>query len=117
MEDYWQGKICEERKFYEEQAKVSESHFKELETRMKEYEDLLTIETNKSIDHGRLDTIDEDRNMEEKVTEWEEEISHLHNTLEELEVEYEQEINVMKQKISNFESKQSQCKCGVRKRA
>ena len=47
-----------------------ESKEREMETRMKEYEDLLTIETNKSIDHGRLDTIDEDRNMEEKVTEW-----------------------------------------------
>ena len=121
MEDYWQGKICDERKFYEEQVAVSESQFKELEIRMKEYEDLLAMElNNKSNDVSRLDTIDEDRIMEEKVSEWEEEIRHLHNTIEEMEVAYEQEMTTMKQKISDLESKQSdmqpsqpsQCKCG-----
>jgi len=50
MEDYWQGKICDERSFYEEQVKVNESQFKDLEIRMKEYEDLLTLESAKSGD-------------------------------------------------------------------
>ena len=111
MEDYWQGKIFDERKFYEEQVKVSESQFKELEVRMKEYEELLIVESSKCSDiHGRLETIDEDRNMEEKVTAWEEEITHLHNTIEEMEVAHEQELGAMKQKLSHLESKQ--CKCG-----
>ena len=43
MEDYWQGKMSEERTFYEDQVKVNESQFKELEMRMKEYEDLLVL--------------------------------------------------------------------------
>ena len=34
MEDYWQGKMSEERAFYEDQVKVNESQFKELEMRM-----------------------------------------------------------------------------------
>ena len=38
MEDYWQKKIDEERVFYEEQLKVSESQFKELELSMNEHE-------------------------------------------------------------------------------
>merc|ERR1719410_2289381 len=68
MEDYWQGKICDERRFYEDQVKVNESQFKELEVRMREYEDLLSIESNKSANNGgRLATIDEDRNLELEV--------------------------------------------------
>ena len=110
MEDYWQGKIMEERKFYDDQVQVSESHFKELEVRMKEYEELLTMESVKN--NGVLDTIDEDRNMEEKVVEWEEEITHLNHTIEQLEVGYEQKINEMREKLTILESGASQCKCG-----
>ena len=114
MEDYWQGKIMDERKFYEEQVQVSESQFKELEIRMKEYEDLLTMESVKNNEsRARLDTIDEDRNMEEKVTEWEEEITHLNHTMEEMEVGYEQKLNELREKVCTMESKQNQCKCGV----
>ena len=113
MEDYWQGKICDERSFYEEQVKVNESQFKDLEIRMKEYEDLLTLESAKSGDAVRqLHTIEEDRNLEEKVTEWEEEISHLHNTLEQREVAHEDEISAMREKLSKLESTKQQCKCG-----
>merc|ERR1712156_840132 len=112
-EDYWQGKICDERRFYEDQVKVNESQFKELEVRMREYEDLLSIESNKSANNGgRLATIDEDINLEEKVVEWEEEITHLHSTIDDMEVAYEQEMSAMKQKVSSLELKQSQCKCG-----
>merc|ERR1712106_1232273 len=41
MEDYWQEKISDERKFYEDQITKSEEQFIELEARMKEYEDLI----------------------------------------------------------------------------
>merc|ERR1712168_1285246 len=34
MEDYWQKKIDDERLFYEEQLRISEDQFKELEVRM-----------------------------------------------------------------------------------
>ena len=109
MEDYWQGKMSEERAFYEDQVKVNESQFKELEMRMKEYEDLLVLETTKT---RHLDTIEEDRNLEEKVTEWEEEISHLHSTLEQREAAHEEEISAMREKLGNLESARQQCKCG-----
>ena len=109
MEDYWQGKMSEERAFYEDQVKVNESQFKELEMRMKEYEDLLVLESTKT---RQLDTIEEDRNLEEKVTEWEEEISHLHSTLEQREAAHEEEISSMREKLGNLESTRQQCKCG-----
>ena len=71
MEDYWQQKLDSERSFGEEQLKSSESQFRELEERLREYEDLLVAaeasdSENKS---GVLSTIDEDRDMEEKVSE------------------------------------------------
>ena len=99
MEDYWQGKMSEERAFYEDQVKVNESQFKELEMRMKEYEDLLVLESTKT---RQLDTIEEDRNLEEKVTEWEEEISHLHSTLEQREAAHEEEISAMREKLGKI---------------
>ena len=68
MEDYWQNKMDEERKFYEEQLKTNETQFKELELKMKDYEDLLmAVETKPNDDSDRLSTIDETRSMEEEV--------------------------------------------------
>ena len=71
MEDYWQQKLDSERAFGEEQLKSSESQFRDLELRLREYEDLLVAADGNDSDHksGMLATIDEDRDMEEKVSE------------------------------------------------
>merc|ERR550525_601336 len=89
MEDYWQQKLDSERSFGEEQLKSSESQFRELEARLREYEDLLVAAESSDSEHksGVLSTIDEDRDLEEKVLGWEEEIAGLHATLEEMEEE------------------------------
>ena len=70
MEDYWQQKLDSERAFGEEQLKSSESQFRDLELRLREYEDLLVAADGNDSDHksGMLATIDEDRDMEEKVS-------------------------------------------------
>ena len=112
MEDYWQGKMGEERSFYEEQVRVNEAQFKELEMRMKEYEDLLLLEGTKTGEARRLDTIEEDRVMEEKVTEWEEELRQLHNALEQKEAAHVKEIGGMREKIGELEAQRQQCRCG-----
>ena len=70
LEDYWQKKMDEERKFYEKQLKSNEKQFEELDVKMKEYEDLLmTVEPkeNEVSEPDRLSTIDEKRSMEEEV--------------------------------------------------
>ena len=41
MEDYWGKKLNDERAFYEEQLKMSETQFKDLEERLKDYDDVL----------------------------------------------------------------------------
>ena len=68
MEDYWQNKLVDERKFYEEQLKSNENQFKELEIRMKEYdEELRGFEMNKSSGDDKLSTIDETSSLEYQV--------------------------------------------------
>ena len=68
MEDYWQNKLVGERKFYEQQLKISESQFKELEIRLKEYdEELIHIDMNKSEEADKLSTIDERSSLEYQV--------------------------------------------------
>ena len=100
MEDYWQKKIDEERIFYEEQLKVSETQFKELEVRMKKYEELLTkMESSKHDDSDRLYAIDEQRSLEESVIEWEEEIGQLKLQIEEIEINHDEEVLALKGEI------------------
>ena len=68
MEEYWEKKISEERKFYEKQLKSNEKQFKDLEIKMKEYEELLmTAESKPQNEPYRLSTIDEKRSLEEEV--------------------------------------------------
>jgi hypothetical protein len=68
MEDYWQNKLVDERKFYEEQLKTNENQFKELENRMKEYDEVLnTLNINKQDENDKLSTIDETRSLEYQV--------------------------------------------------
>ena len=68
MEEYWEKKISEERKFYEKQLKSNEKQFKDLEMKMKEYEEvLMTAESKPQNEPDRLSTIDEKRSLEEEV--------------------------------------------------
>jgi len=103
MEDYWQKKIEDERVFYEEQLKISENQFKELEVRMKEYEELLA-----SMEHPETDKlqqlypIDEQREKEESVNEWEEEIIQLKLEMEDLRVEHAEELVALKEEMDKI---------------
>lgn len=103
MEDYWQKKIDDERLFYEEQLKISEDQFKELEVRMKEYEVLLA-----SMEHTRddklyeLHPIDEQREKEESVNEWEEEIIQLKLQMEDLKVHHAEELVALKEEMDKI---------------
>ena len=68
MEDYWQNKLVDERKFYEDQLKTNENQFKELENRMKEYDEVLqTLDINKQDENDKLSTIDETSSLEYQV--------------------------------------------------
>jgi len=102
MEDYWQKKIDGERMFYEEQIKVSENQFKELELRLKEYEELLSgVESAKLEESIKLYNIDEQASLEEKVNEWEKEIEELKMEIESMETVHEEELLALKETLDS----------------
>ena len=69
MENYWQQKIEEERNFYDQQLRSSESTFTELEERIQDYEELLAAESEKSNNNAEeLYTIEEDEHLELQAT-------------------------------------------------
>merc|ERR1719458_862446 len=118
MEDYWQQKLDSERSFGEEQLKSSESQFRELEARLREYEDLLVAAEASDSEHksGVLSTIDEDRDLEEKVLGWEEEIAGLHATLEEMEERHRVELEAAKDAMANrHKAEEASVKAEVRR--
>jgi len=118
MEDYWQQKLDSERAFGEEQLKSSEAQFRDLELRLREYEDLLVAADGNDSDHkgGMLATIDEDRDMEEKVLGWEEEIACLHATLEEMEERHKKELEEVKVAMaSRHKAEEATVKAEVRR--
>ena len=104
MEDYWQKKIEEERSFYDEQLRVNESLFKELEIKMKETEKLLLDKesSNPCCDKGGLYVIDEQQYLEDQVNEWQKEINELKLHVEQLEEFHKYEIEELK---GGFEKK------------
>eukprot|EP00090_Calanus_glacialis_P044794 TRINITY_DN8028_c0_g1_i1.p1 TRINITY_DN8028_c0_g1~~TRINITY_DN8028_c0_g1_i1.p1 ORF type:complete len:1022 (-),score=304.52 TRINITY_DN8028_c0_g1_i1:104-3169(-) len=108
MESYWQGKMDDERRFYEDQIRTGEEQFKELEDRLKEYIGLLEPENERMIDGvGALYTIDETCSMESQVTEWEEEISQLKSINDQLCAEHKEVTLQWSEKVKNLESENS----------
>ena len=89
--------------FYEEQLKISEKQFQELEVRMKEYEELLASKENSRVDQLHdLYPIDEQQDMEERVNEWEEEISQLKSKLNDLRTDHEKELVALKEEMNKI---------------
>ncbi|XP_040583976.1 uncharacterized protein [Lepeophtheirus salmonis] len=98
MEDYWQEKLDKERSFYENQLSLSDSNFKELEIKMKEYEELMmTTDGIANHDSDKLSTIAESVSLECQVTELEEELSDIRSRLREIESQKNQEITDLSQ--------------------
>jgi len=115
MEDYWQNKLVGERKFYEQQLKISESQFKELEIRLKEYdEELSNIDMNKAEKADKLSTIDEKSSLEYQVQEWEEEIAQLRLNLDNQEKNFKKQISdlevICSKKLQDMEQENREIK-------
>ena len=66
---FFQSKLDEERNFYEDQLRTSDQRFKELELKMKEYEEMLmnSDDVGKSFD-DKLSTIEESASLECQVS-------------------------------------------------
>lgn len=79
-EDYWAGKLDEERQLAEQEQQITDEKFSELMSKIREYEDLFADDhmrrSSKSMD-GRLETIEEQDGLEKQVTLLEEELEEV----------------------------------------
>ena len=69
-EDYWAGKLDEERHLAEQEQRITDEKFSELMSKIREYEELFAEDhmrrSSKAMD-GRLETIDEQDGLEKQV--------------------------------------------------
>lgn len=68
-EDYWQGKLNEERQLYEDEQRISDEKFGELLKKMGEYEEQFSSSTEK--EDGRLSPIEEKCGLEQQYADLE----------------------------------------------
>jgi len=103
LENYWQKKLDAEREYYEELRKQNDIHCEVMELRIKEFEELLhKTESDTTETISKLQTIDEQRLLEESVNDWEEEITQLKIKLETVKMDHEDEIFILKQEIQKI---------------
>ena len=97
MENYWQKKIEDERSFYDQQIKLEEGHFRDLELKILEYDERFSIDQTKN-----LFTIQEDECLEDEVAILEGELEELKDHMKKLTEENKNlrtQIMVEKQKF------------------
>lgn len=99
-EDYWQGKLNEERQLYEEEQRISDDKFTELLKKMAEYEEQFTSSTEKD---GRLTPIEEKCQLEQQYAELEAETEEFRENARQLFEEKTQEIEQLQNKIKELE--------------
>ena len=97
MENYWQKKIEDERSFYDQQIKLEEGHFRDLELKILEYDERFSKDQPKN-----LFTIQEDECLEDEVAILEGELEELKDHMKKLTEENKNlrtQIMVEKQKF------------------
>lgn len=103
-EDYWQGKLNEERQLYEEEQRVSDEKFNELLKKMSEYEEQFSS----SDKNGRLTPIDEKGFLEQQFVELEEEIKEVKSKSHKLLEEKSTEITKLQEKLKYLQIKMTE---------
>lgn len=116
-EDYWAGKLDEERQLAEQEQQITDEKFSELMSKIREYEDLFADDhmrrTCKPLD-GRLETIEEQDGVEKQVMELEEELEDLRTQARAKLNEKESEIQKLKEQLQNLsEMPHSACSAAV----
>nr|CAH7734877.1 unnamed protein product [Callosobruchus chinensis] len=109
-EDYWQNKVDEERQMFEAEQKINSEKLADLIVKMKEYEEQYT--TQESID-SRLPTIDETYNLEKQFTDLEQEFEEYKAYSENEIFKRDEEIAILKEKLTELALKQQTVDCGV----
>ncbi|KAK3909161.1 Ninein [Frankliniella fusca] len=103
-EDYWAGKLDEERQLAEQEQRITDEKFSELMSKIREYEDLFADDhmrrTCKPLD-GRLETIEEQDALEKQVMELEEELEDVRSQAQVKLSEKDSEIQKLREQLQH----------------
>ncbi|XP_031631697.1 blastoderm-specific protein 25D isoform X2 [Contarinia nasturtii] len=102
-EDYWQGKLNEERQLYEEEQRISDEKFTELLKKMTEYEEQFT--TSASDKDGRLTPIEEKCQLEQQYADLEAETEEFREHARKIFEAKTHEIDQLQAKIKELEER------------
>lgn len=101
LEDYWQGKLTEERQLYEAEQQKSHDKFDDLLKKMAEYEEQFLMENaNKD---GRLSPIEERCQLEQQYTELEQETEDIKCQAREMLNKKAAEISALQEKVKRLQ--------------
>lgn len=98
-EDYWQGKLGEERQLNEEEQRISDEKFNELLKKMSEYEEQFPSPPEKD---GRLSPIEEKCQLEMQYAELEAETEEIKDLARQMLEEKAKEISDLQQKVKEL---------------
>lgn len=108
-EDYWQGKLNEERQLYEEEQRISDEKFTELLKKMAEYEEQFTTSTSATAAEdekdGRLTPIEEKCQLEQQYADLEAETEEFREHARKIFETKTQEIDQLQAKLKELESR------------
>lgn len=99
LEDYWQGKLGEERLLFEEEQRISDEKFNELLKKMSEYEEQFPSQPEKD---GRLSPIEEKCQLELQYAELEAETEEIKDLARHMLDEKAKEISDLQKKIKEL---------------
>lgn len=99
LEDYWQGKLGEERQLYEEEQRISDEKFNELLKKMSEYEEQFPSPPEKD---GRLSPIEEKCQLELQYAELEAETEDIKDLARQMLEEKSKEILDLQKKVKEL---------------
>lgn len=105
-EDYWQGKLNEERQLYEEEQRISDEKFSELLKKMAEYEEQFSASTDKD-DDGRLSPIEEKCQLEQQYADLEAETEEFREHARQIFEEKQQELEQLQTRVKELERRVS----------
>lgn len=100
LEDYWQGKLGEERQLYEEEQRISDEKFNELLKKMSEYEEQFPVPIDEK--DGRLSPIEEKCQLELQYAELEAETEEIKDLARQMLDEKSKEISDLQNKIKEL---------------
>lgn len=103
-EDYWQGKLNEERQLYEDEQRISDEKFHELLKKMAEYEEQFSSSTEKD---GRLTPIEEKCHLEQQYADLEAETEEFRETARQIFEQKSEEIEQLQNRIKELEERVS----------